>query len=103
MNRVDNPRLGEIIERTVRNCGVVGDYEVNVYLASEKEMRSLGKKWLKDDKLHEVISFPMEESGPGPDGVWRLGEIVVLESELEYLEHWVEHGTLHLLGVHHEN
>jgi ssRNA-specific RNase YbeY (16S rRNA maturation enzyme) len=101
MRKYETARINEIIEKTVRECGVVGRYEVNVYAVTTAEMKRLGKKWLGDEKLHEVISFPMEEHKPWPDGVWRLGEIVILESELEYVEHWVEHGTMHLLGVHH--
>lgn len=74
--------------------------EFNVWLASEKEMRELGRKWMKDDELHEVISWPLENSRPDPDGVWRLGDIAVLDTA-ENKEFLVEHGVKHLLGIHH--
>lgn len=73
----------------------------DVWLADEKEMRKLGKKWMKDGELHEVISWPLENNGPDPDGVWRLGDVVVYEkaSDIGFL---VEHGVKHLLGEHHD-
>jgi len=72
-----------------------------VWLADEKEMRILGKKWMHDDELHEVISWPLEEKGPGPDGVWRLGDVVVYEGTKD-IEFLVGHGVRHLLGEHHD-
>lgn len=81
--------------------GEIGGRVFDVWLADEKEMRELGKKWMKDDELHEVISWPLEESGPGPDGVWRLGDVVVYEKAKD-INALAEHGLKHLLGEHHE-
>ena len=89
------------IEKLVRERGIKGKYEVSVRMVGEEEMRRLGKKWMHDEELHEVISWPLEESGPGPDGVWRLGDIAVLELA-QNQEFLVEHGVRHLLGEHHE-
>ena len=72
----------------------------DVWLADENEMKKLGKKWMKDGEFHEVISFPLEEKGPGPDRVWRLGDVVVWEGAKDR-DGLVEHGVWHLLGEHH--
>ena len=87
----------DIIEKTVREHGVTGKYEVGVYKASEDEMKKL---W--DGKSHDVLSFPLEKDQTYPDGVTRLGDIVVCETDMDRFELLVEHGTLHLLGIHHE-
>lgn len=92
----------EIIDKVVRGHGIRGKYEVNVKMVGREEMGKLGKKWMRDGELHEVISWPLEERGPGPDGVWRLGDIAVLESAKDRIEFLVEHGVKHLLGEHHE-
>jgi probable rRNA maturation factor len=96
--------------------GIVSDAEVSVAIVGEKKMLSIGKKFLKDGKLHNVLSFtPTEAKGfvfP-PDNIIHLGEIVVcypiaireagieniLTSQKVY--ELVEHGAMHLLGIHH--
>lgn len=75
--------------------------EFNVWLASEEEMRELGRRWMKDDELHEVISWPLENVGPDSDGTWRLGDVAILETA-ENKKFLVEHGVKHLLGMHHD-
>lgn len=89
------------IDDLIRGHGIEGNYEVGVYSVSEKEMRLLGKKWMNDNELHEVISWPLENTAPDPDGIWRLGDVVVYEGAKD-VEFLVEHGVRHLLGEHHE-
>jgi probable rRNA maturation factor len=98
--------------------GIVSDAEVSVALVGEKKMLELGKQYLKDKDLHNVLSFtPNEVKGQfvfPPDKLIHLGEIVVCypkaveESKVENVlidervYELVEHGALHLLGIHHE-
>lgn len=89
-------KMRTVLEKTVGRSRVA-----DVWLGDEDEMRELGKKWLGDEKFHEVISFPLDETGPGVDGIWRLGDVVVWERSRRK-KYWVEHGLKHLLGVHHE-
>ena len=93
MKKIANP---EIIEKTVREHGVAGVYEVNVFIATEEEM----KKML-DGEYHDVLSFPLELDRTYPDGVTRLGDIVICDQEKD-VEFLAGHGALHLLGIHHE-
>jgi probable rRNA maturation factor len=104
--------------------GIVSDAEVSVAIVGEKKMMELGTVYLKDKKLHNVLSFtPGEERfvygkaasfAYPPDKLIHLGEIVVCypkaveeskeENVLidERVYKLVEHGALHLLGIHHE-
>jgi len=97
--------------------GIVSDAEVSVAIVGEAKMVEIDKKFLKDKKLHNVFSFtPSESKGfvYPPDGLLHLGEIVVCypvalkEAKMENVLiddkvcELVEHGALHLLGIHHK-
>lgn len=88
----------------VREHGITGDYEVNVFLATIPEIKDLHYKYMASqgyqDEYHAVLSFPLDKE-LGPDGVTRLGDIVICDQEKD-IESLVEHGCLHLLGIHHE-
>lgn len=96
-------RVGEVLAKQK----ITGDVEIDVSIVSEKEMRKLDRKWMKGPgELHDVLSFPLGKDKSYPDGVARLGDIVVCYPEAlrlgESVEFLVEHGCLHLLGIHHE-
>lgn len=98
--------------------GIVSDAEVTVAIVGEKKMLEIGSKYLKDRKIHNVLSFvPNEVKGRfvyPPGGGIQLGEIIVCypmavkeakeENVLidERVYELIEHGALHLLGIHHE-
>ena len=97
--------------------GIVSDAEVSVAVVGEAKMIEIDKKFLKDKKLHNVFSFtPSESKGfvYPPDGLLHLGEIIVCypvalkEAKIENVLiddkvcELVEHGALHLLGIHHK-
>jgi probable rRNA maturation factor len=98
--------------------GIVSDAEVSVAIVGEKKMKDIGSKYLKDNKIHNVLSFtPSEVKGKfifPPDKVIHLGEIIVCfpkaveEAKTENIltdekvYQLVEHGALHLLGIHHK-
>ena len=74
--------------------------------ASEAEIQALNKKYRKLDKSTDVLSFPTEDYEPGPDGVVRLGDIVICKEQAKLKGYSVafltRHAMLHLLGVHHK-
>lgn len=104
--------------------GIVSNAEVSIAIIGEAKMLEIGKKYLKDihgkpDKaLHNVLSFvPGEVNGSfvfPSDGLIHLGEIIVCypQAVTEASEEnvlidtrvyeLVEHGALHLLGIHHK-
>ncbi|QQG41486.1 MAG: rRNA maturation RNase YbeY [Candidatus Woesebacteria bacterium] len=96
--------------------GIVSDAEISVAIVGETKMLEIGKKYLKDRKLHNVLSFtPTEVKGfvYPPDGTMHLGEVIICYPEAlreakeenvlidERVYELTEHGTLHLLGIHH--
>jgi len=98
--------------------GIVSDADVSIAIVGEKKMMEIGTKYLKNKKLHSVLSFVPNEAKERfvypPDGKIYLGEIIVCypqavrEAEAENVlinervYKLAEHGALHLLGVHHE-
>lgn len=114
---VNSTEIKKKLSTFFKNNGIVSDAEVSVAIVGEAKMLEIGKKFLKDGKLHNVLSFtPTEAKGfvfP-PDGVIHLGEIVVcypeavreagIENALtkDKVYELIEHGALHLLGIHHE-
>ena len=97
--------------------GIVSDASVSVAITGEKKMMEVGGKYLKDKKLHNVLSFtPNEAKGDfvyPPDGVIYLGEIIVcypvavkeavIDNVLvvDKVYELIEHGAEHLMGIHH--
>lgn len=79
--------------------------EASVFFVSQKEIQKLNKKHRKLDKPTDVLSFPLG-ADMGPDGVVRLGDIVICKSQARRKKHsisfLIKHGMLHLLGIHHD-
>ena len=98
--------------------GIVSDAEVSVAIVGEKKMLDISRKYLKDGKVHNVLSFTPDEAKEKfvypPDGAIHLGEIIICyplvfeeaKKENRLIEdkvyELVEHGARHLLGEHHE-
>ena len=87
--------------------------KINVHLVGDKEIQKLNKKHLKKDYPTDVLSFNIDE--PTPAGEYYLGDIIVNIDQAkrqckEYgnedfrkeIAELVEHGVLHLLGIHHK-
>jgi probable rRNA maturation factor len=87
------------------------DPEVTLAFVGTKAMRTLNRKFMKEDRPTDVLSFPICKRGA--DGRFYLGDIVIsvpvafrqarkkghgLERELKLL---AIHGFLHLLGFDH--
>ncbi len=50
-----------MVDITDKYRKLVGKNKFNIFEGSREEMEKLGKKWMKDDEFHEVISFPIDE------------------------------------------
>lgn len=86
---------------------------ISVLLVRDDEMRELNLKYRGKDFPTDVLSFDTKESVE--EGLFQLGEIAVNIDQAERqasefgndLQHeiaeLVEHGVLHLLGVHHDH
>lgn len=107
---------------------ISGNLEIGVNVVGDRKMHEINKKFRGQDGPTNILSFPLEDpSGSAslqhvpkvgfvksPDKVLRLGDILIswdqiikdaaiegvsVEEELRFL---VEHGTRHLLGIHHD-
>jgi len=112
------PVIKKKLAKFLAGKGIVSDAEVSIAIVGESKMMEIGKKYLKDGKLHNVLSFVAEEDKGGfvypPDKKIRLGEIIVCyplavkesitEGVLidERVYELIEHGALHLMGIHHD-
>ena len=115
---ISSTKIRKNLKDFLASHGIVSDAEVSVALVGEKKMLEVGKKYLKDKSLHNVLSFTADEIDSKfvfpPDGVIHLGEIIVCypvafeeakkEGKLieEKVMELIEHGARHLLGIHHE-
>jgi len=126
---VDRKKIREIINQTLDKQGLKNDCEISISIVGDRKMRGLNKKYLNLDETTDVLSFPLESEdkiikrgtpdAPSgfvspPDGLLHLGDIVVsypqalaqaaeknifVDQEINIL---IEHGVLHLLGIHHD-
>ena len=112
-------KVKEAISRVLKDRGIVSDSEVSVALVGKKKMAEYVKDYYGDDGYdHPVLSFPQAETKERfvlpPDGKIHLGEIVISYDECverarrenriveDVVVEMAEHGTLHLIGVHHD-
>jgi probable rRNA maturation factor len=112
------PPLKKKVKAFLLAKSVSSDAEISIAFVSKPRMLEIVKKYLKENNLHNVLSFTESEVGPKfvypPDSPLQLGEVVVCypvaveEAKKENLtideKVWqlVEHGIMHLLGYHHK-
>lgn len=94
--------------------------EVGIFVVGKRKMAELNKMYMKKNGPTDVLSFPLNDPNDdtpfvsAPDGVLRLGDIMVcysiaieqaFEKQVmvdEQVVSLIEHGLLHLLGIHHD-
>lgn len=104
--RIPSARLARVLRGAARALRVRG--EVSVVFVGDARMRSLNRRYRKQDRITDVLSFAGPGAGEG------IGDIVIsvataarnasrfrrsVDEELEIL---VLHGFLHTLGYDHE-
>lgn len=99
---------------------ISGNVEVSVIIVGDRRMKQLNTKYRNLEDTTDVLSFPQDDPSQkmhpfvnAPDGVLRLGDIVVSYPQAVHyaaLEHTfvdekitelVLHGLEHLMGNHH--
>jgi len=118
---VDESQVRRIAQAVLKAEGVAPPYEVSLVFTDSEKVKQLNRDYRGVDEPTDVLAFYMlpqkEEAAPfalPPDGVTRLGEVIIsyhqaveqareqghsTERELALL---VIHGILHLLGYDHE-
>lgn len=117
---VDRKRIRSTTEKVLANKGVRGKVEVSVNIVGDRLMRELNSKYRNVDETTDVLSFPLSDEIKDapfvdpPDDTLRLGDVIISypqaredaidEDKLvdDKIDELIEHGLLHLLGVHHE-
>lgn len=115
--------IKEIVKKTLLSFGVEKDCLVEINIIGDRKMIGLHKEFLKEEGTTDVMSFPLQENyleRGKDDFIDNLGEILRLgtifvsypqarrQANLHHLSidkeiaQLVEHGILHLLGIHHE-
>lgn len=109
---------GKVIRESLARLKCPDNAEISVSFVDRAKMSKITRRYLKDKKTHEIISFPLTVDDPScrfpvPDNVVRLGEIVIsypeavklarlhrrpISQEINFL---LDHGCRHLMGHHH--
>lgn len=115
--QVDVAALERLARQAVVSEGVPAPAELGLVITDDDTVRDLNRRYRGMNEPTDVLSFGLESVEPfvsPPDGVQRLGEVIVsfpaaerqareagrpLEAELAHL---VVHGVLHLLGYDHQ-
>jgi probable rRNA maturation factor len=79
----------------------VEDGHVAIQLVDEGRMRALNREHRGRDDPTDVLSFPVDETGPAVEPR-ELGDVVICPQHTEDLTEAVVHGVLHLCGYDHE-
>lgn len=115
--QLDPAALRRLAVRILKAEAVTPPAEVGLVVTDDATVRDLNRRYLGRDETTDVLSFGHEAGSEPfvtpPDGVRRLGEIVLshptaerqaLEADRsvqEEVAHLVAHGLLHLLGYDH--
>lgn len=114
--RTDRKRIRKTVIDSLKSHGVQGPVEVSIALVGDRKMRELSKQYKGEDKTRNILSFSLSEGEPVvmPTDKLRLGDIVIsypavireaVRDEVmvdDRVNELVEHGLMHLLGLHHE-
>ena len=96
-----------------------GKLEVGISVVGDRKMHELNKKYRGLDHTANILTFALGDSDrrgfiSAPDQILRLGDIVLSHPQIvedaslegvsidEEMRLLVEHGTNHLLGIHHD-
>ena len=116
---VDRERLRSTIKAFLADRKVTGNVELSISVVGDRMMQKLNRQCRSSDSTTDVLSFPLIDwsSVPfvdPPDGILRLGDIVVSYPQAvlsaseeekmvdDIIDELVIHGLQHLMGQHHE-
>ena len=114
--KISRKRIKQTIDKVISKNEIAGPVEISVAIVGDRKMRELSRKYKGEDKTRNILSFSQSE-GEGivmPKDILRLGDIVLsfpqvindaVRDEMlvdDKVDQLVEHGLMHLLGLHHE-
>lgn len=114
--KANRKRIKKTVTSVLQKQNIVSPVEVSIAIVGDRKMRALSKQYKGEDRTRNILSFSISEGEPTvlPTDKLRLGDIIIsypflikeaaAEDQLvdDRMDMLVEHGLLHLLGVHHE-
>ena len=114
--KVNRKRIKSAVQFVLEDQKIQTPLEVSIAIVGDRKMRLLNKQYRNLDKTANVLSFPLSEGEQTklPSDITRLGDIIIsypmvikesAEQDMlvdDRVEELVQHGMLHLLGLHHE-
>jgi len=114
--KVNRKRIKSAVQYVLEEQSVQTPLEVSIAIVGDRKMRELNKKYRNLDKTTNILSFPLAEGEQTklPTDITRIGDIIIsypmvikeaAKEELlvdDRVEELIQHGMLHLLGLHHE-
>jgi probable rRNA maturation factor len=79
----------------------IDDGHLTVELVDDVRIRELNRAHRGIDAPTDVLSFPVDGSGPAA-GPRELGDVIICPAHTADLDEATVHGVLHLLGMDHE-
>lgn len=120
---VNKSAIRNAVLEVLSSARVNGNIELEVNIVGNRKIHELNKKYRGIDNPTDILTFVFEDPSPqtyqkagfkaSPDKILRLGSILIsynialedasldgksVDDEISFL---VEHGTKHLLGIHH--
>lgn len=125
---VSKSEVQTTVLEVLQKHNITGHVEIGISIIGDRKMHQINKQYRGIDSTTNIISFALEDPistnqlqhlpklgfVKAPDKVLRLGDILISYPELlkdaadegvpveEELRMLIEHGTKHLLGLHHE-
>jgi probable rRNA maturation factor len=93
-------RVTEAVAYAAASAGI-SDGHVAVEFVDAERIAQLNAQWRGKAGPTDVLSFPVDESGPSL-GERELGDVVICPEHAGDLVEAVVHGVLHLTGMDHE-
>jgi probable rRNA maturation factor len=95
-----DPALHRPAAAALRAAGVT-DGHLAISLVDSDEIRALNRAHRGTDRPTDVLSFPVDGTGPAA-GPRELGDVVICPEHTADVTEAVVHGVLHLCGYDHE-
>jgi probable rRNA maturation factor len=114
--KINRKRIKKTVQDVLEKNEIFSPVEVSIAIVGDRKMRELSKKYKGEDKTRNILSFSQTEGKEIklPNNTLRLGDIVLsfpqvindaVRDEMlvdDKVDQLVEHGLMHLLGLHHE-